>query len=421
MLLKLIKPRFFGKKNLLLIAAFILTGFISAILADTLKILTEHFEHSLFYLFTSYKYLIFILPLAGLLAIQLLRKYLFNNKQNKGIKEVLNGIEDKHTDLPAFKIPSHYFNGFLTVIFGGSTGIEVSTVVATATVGSLTSKKWNILKQYKPELMCAGLAAGVTALFNAPLAGMLFAFEVFSKKLNIVYIFGMIASVSTAYWINNLLSGAPLFNFKVTTWHLQALPYFMLLGVLAGINSAYLTKAVLSVKKWFGSLSNDYLKVLTGAMALSVLIFALPGLYGDGYNSIIAYSATFDTLNLENLWAPVLLLLIKPIVTSITLGAGGDGGVFAPSLFIGAFLGLLTAFVLKYFFGQDIIAINFMVVGMAAVLSGSIHAPLTSIFLLCAIVGNYVLWLPILIACIIAKYTSHRILPYTVYSYKPTA
>ena len=157
-----------------LIVASLVVGFLAALLGISLKHVTEHYEDILFNRAKSNPLWFVVFPAFGLTLIYILRQYLFKKKENKGIKEVFDATATGN-GLPSYKIPSHFINGMLTVIFGGSTGVEVSTVVATAAIGSLASEKESFLKQYKTELICAGIAAGITALFNTPLAGLLFA------------------------------------------------------------------------------------------------------------------------------------------------------------------------------------------------------------------------------------------------------
>ncbi|MCE7072864.1 chloride channel protein [Dyadobacter sp. CY327] len=405
--------------GVLIAAAF--TGVISALIADTLKVITEHYEENLLEKIHENTYLIFVLPLIGITTIHLLRRFLFRNKANKGIKEVLDTINKNGNTLPAYKVPSHYFNGFLTVIFGGSTGIEVSTVVATASVGALSSRKVSYLKKYRTDLVCSGLAAGVTALFNAPIAGFLFAFEVFTKRKSKLHTASVITAVLVSYLLTRYFFFKQIFSFNVSVWNGYALPYFILLGVIAGFNSVYLTKSVLFFKRFFSSLNNDLTKILAGSLLISLLVFFFPSLYGEGYAGINSLLKLTPDTAMSTILPLLLILLLKPLATSITLGAGGDGGVFAPSLFIGAFLGLIVCTVLNHFFGLNLIAVNFMVIGMAAVLSGSIHAPFTAIFLVCAIADNYMLFVPIVVASLISKLVAHYIFPYTVYTYKAPA
>ncbi|MEL1241942.1 chloride channel protein [Flavobacterium flavipallidum] len=407
-------------KKLVIIS--LLIGFLSAFLGISLKKITEYYEEIFFHQsYTNPLFLIFF-PIFGLSVIYFLRLYMFKKKENKGIKEVFESTQNKNKNLPSYKIPSHTINGLLTVIFGGSTGIEVSTVVATATIGSVAQQKENVFRQYKTELICAGVAAGITALFSSPIAGILFALEVISKKVTRAFVISNLIAVSIAFGLLIILNEKPLFEVTINTWHLSAFPYFILLGILAGINSVYLTKCVLFFKSHFAKIEKHYYKIIIGSVFLSISLFIFPQLYGEGYHAIKTITTTNNEipLTLSLVFTFIGVLLLKPIVTSITLASGGDGGVFAPSLFIGAFLGLLVASVLNTFFDNNIITVNFIVIGMAAVLSASIHAPFTAIFLVCGLTNNYTLFFPILTACLISKYTAKMIYPKTVYTFAPT-
>lgn len=403
-----------------LAAASLVVGLFSSLLALALKRLTEQYQERFFSLAEDSPLYLLIFPLVGLSLIYLLRSYMFHNKPNKGITEILDATQSRKKNLPSYKIPSHFFNGFLTVIFGGSTGIEVSTVVATATIGSVAQQKANFFRQYKTELICAGVAAGVAALFSSPIAGILFAYEVISRKISKTSLLTILLATSVASALIFALDEAPLFASDVREWHWHAAPYFLVLGILAGLNSVYLTRCVLWFKTRFAHISGDE-KMLAGALLLSGALVFFPQLYGDGYHAIHKGLTGTDNVLTPSLALTFLaLLILKPIVTSATLASGGDGGVFAPSLFTGAFLGLLTALFLNTFAGADVIPLNFMIVGMAAVLSASIHAPFTALFLVCGLTGNYVLFFPILAACLISKFTAKMIYPYTVYSIKST-
>lgn len=404
-----------------LIIVSILIGFLSAFLGISLKKITEYYEEIFFHQVTVNPIFYILFPVFGLSVIYFLRQYLFRKKENKGIKEVFESTQSKSKNLPTYKIPSHFINGILTVIFGGSTGIEVSTVVAAATIGSVAQQKENVFRQYKTELICAGVAAGITALFSSPIAGILFAVEVISRKVTRAFIISNVIAVGIAFGLISILKEEPLFSVAVTAWHSKAIPYFILLGVLAGLYSVYLTRCVLFFKTQFSKIEKHYYKILLGSIVLSVSLFIFPQLYGEGYHSLKVIFGDSEiplTITLALTFAGILIL--KPIVTSITLASGGDGGVFAPSLFIGAFLGLLLASILNTFFNTEVIPVNFMIVGMAAVLSASIHAPFTAIFLVCGLTNDYTLFIPILAVCMISKYTAKKIYPFTVYSYSPS-
>ncbi len=403
-----------------LTVASILIAVLSSVLAISLKHITEHLEHIFFLKATNYNIYFFVFPLVGLLMIHFLRQYLFKKKENKGIKEVFEATKSKNKSLPLYKVPSHFINGLFTVMFGGSTGIEVSTVVSTAAIGAVAPKKNNYLRNYKTELICAGITAGITILFSSPIAGLLFSMEVISKKRNKIFFLTNCIALAIGFAFLMLINEKPLFQMTINNWHYYALPYFALLGILAGMNAVFLTKTVLFFKLQFSKIENDYYKIFLGAAILSSSLYFFPQLYGDGYHAIKnLFSASAPTVNLSLLITLFAIVFLKPIVTSVTLASGGDGGVFAPSLFVGAFLGFLLANFLNKYFGTNVIPVNFIIIGMAAVLSASIHAPLTALFLVCGMINDYTLFFPILMVCFIAKYTSKLIFPFTVYSYSP--
>ncbi|MBF6608457.1 MAG: chloride channel protein [Flavobacterium sp.] len=397
--------------------ASLLIGFLSAMLALALKRLTEYYEHVLFEKAVGSTVFFLVFPLFALSVIYFLRRYLFHNKENKGIREIFTSIKSRK-NLPIYKIPSHFVNGLLTVAFGGSTGIEVSTVVASATVGSVAQQKANFMHRYKAELICAGIAAGITALFTSPFAGILFAYEVIVKKVNSIFLLTTSIAVGVAMALLFVTDETPLFQTSISTWHYRAIPWFILLGVIAGLNSVYLTQCVVKIKKRFSTIRKFYIRVLPSALLLGMILVIFPEIYGDGYHLIHKLLAEADQMVLTLTVGLTLLgiIILKPIATALTLAGGGDGGVFAPGIFIGGVIGCLTALVLNKYFNADVIPLNFLIVGMAAMLSACIHAPFTALFLVCGVTGNYTLFIPILISCIVAKYTAQAVFPYTVYT-----
>lgn len=412
-----IRKKVIGLKWLKLALAASLVGFLASLLAISLKHVTEHYEEIFFGRTEKNNFLLLILPFIGLSVIYFLRLYLFKNKENKGIKEVFESTKPGKS-LPAYKIPSHFINGLITVAFGGSTGIEVSTVVASAAVGSIAHSKESFLKKYKTELICAGVAAGVAALFASPIAGLLFAYEVISKKLSKSFLFAVAIAVGVAGLFLFFLDEKPLFAVGLEQWHYHAIPYFILLGIVAGLNSVYLTKCVLKIKSLFLKIQTPYYRVVLGAVIVGIGLFAFPQLFGDGYHAVKENIITSNTIPAVSvLLTLAACILLKPVMTSVTLSSGGDGGVFAPSIFIGALLGLLFAFVSNRFFDAGVIPLNFMVIGMAAMLSASISAPFTALFLVCGLVGSYVLFWPILVVSLVSRYVAQKLCPYTVYTY----
>lgn len=413
-----LKPRNKRSTLLALILVSTLIGSVASFLALLLKNSTEFFEEILLLKATKFNAYYFLFPIVGLTIISVLRTSMFKNKENKGIKEVLESTQTASKNLPLYKIPSHFINGFLTVIFGGSTGIEVATVVASATIGSQLQQKSAFFRKYKIELICSGIAAGVTVLFCSPMAGILFSTEVISRKVNKVLLLTNGIAVAVASMILYLVKEPPMFAIEIKGWHWYAIPYFIILGILAGINSVFLTKNVLFFKALFLTMEKKHTKILLAALILGSAFFLFPNLYGDGYHGIKeVITNPKDNFTVAFFIAILGVLLLKPIVTAVTLGAGGDGGVFAPSLVIGAFLGFFVATFLNTVFDAKVIPINFIIIGMAALLSASIHAPFTALFLVCSLINDYSLFFPLVLVCLISKYTAKQIYPDTVYSY----
>jgi CIC family chloride channel protein len=405
-----------------LIIISLLIGLLCDLLGDSLKMITSYCEDFFAATATKYWVLYILFPIISLSIIHLLRVHFFKKKENRGIKEIYETLKTRHNKLPAYKIPSHYINGFITVIFGGSTGIEVSTVVASTALGATIQKKANVHTAFRKELIYAGIAAGITALFNSPIAGILFSLEVISKKISRNAIISVVIAATTAWLFNYLFYDDPLFTFSISKWHYNTIPSHILLSILSGLMGVYLTKTVLIFKTKYSKLNIYSAKMLISASILGISLLLCPQLYGDGYHAMKdIFLASTHPINVS--YSLLLsiggILLLKPIAASATLAAGGDGGVFAPALFIGAFLGFLLAVLLNKYFNAGIIPINFMIIGMSAVLSASLHAPFTAAFLVCGLVGNYVLLLPIFIACVISKVTAKLVYPYTVYTYSP--
>jgi CIC family chloride channel protein len=400
--------------KLVLASAFV--SICSLALIYTTQQLTEHVQHAIFEQ-TSLKQAMFFvfLPTIGITAIYFLRKIVFKGRKNKGITEIYKTLDHRKNHLPAFKVPSHLINGFLTVAFGGSTGIEVSSVVATATFGNMVHSKHFTAKLYKRELICAGVTAGVALLFASPLAGFLFALEVISRKLrkSLLVSCGTSALLSWAFIL--WMGYKPLLPFRIDAWHAYAIPLFLILSLVGGLLSVYFTLLVTRLKKLFGNINNNFIRVNLGAISVGIFIYLFPALYGDSYHGLkdlLSDRGSFTLLTIA------IVVVLKPLAASLTLGAGGDGGVFAPSIVAGAFLGFLFARLCNHHFDMDLLPLNFALVGAAATLSASIYAPLTALILVCNLVPNgYQLFLPLLIGSYTAMYLAKSILPYNVYTY----
>lgn len=392
---------------------------LSCLLAFSLKHITEYFQHEIFNMTGGIsKFLFILLPTIGITSIYFLRKYLFLNRKNKGITEIYKTLDLRKEHLPFFKIPSHYLNGFLTVIFGGSTGVEVSTVVASATVGNMGYKREFSAKMYKRELICAGVTAGVAVLFASPLAGWLFAMEVIARKISRSLVISCTASALIAGLFVFFFDNTPLLHFSIEEWNWYAIPFFILLGLLSGTLSAYFTLLVTRIKNLFGQIRNNFIRVNAGALVVGTMIAFFPSLYGDSYHGLDKILETVISNKQFSLLVLVTLVVLKPLAASLTLGAGGDGGVFAPSIVSGAFLGLFVALFCNTYLNTSLVPLNFALVGAAATLSAAIFAPFTALILACNLMPNgYHLFIPILTGCFTARLFSKLLLPYNVYTY----
>ncbi len=390
-------------------------GLLSSLLALTLRYITEKTEHHVFSLISnSYPLLFIIFPTIGITIIYFLRKYIFKGRKNKGITEIYKTLDLRKDHLPFFKIPSHFINGFLTVIFGGSSGIEVSTVVSTATIGNEIYKKNYAAKLYKRELICAASAAGVAILFSSPLAGLLFGIEVISRKFKKTILISCIGSTMVAAFFLYFLGNEPIVPQELVDWQWKSVPFFLLLSIFAGLFAVGFTLLVIHTKTFFGNINNNFIRVNLGAISVGLLIYYFPVLFGDSYHGLNEILSSDS----NSIWYLLLLIFLKPLASSLTLGAGGDGGVFAPSIIAGAFMGLTMAIFCKTILHMDISPINFALIGAGSALSAAIYAPLTSIILICNIAPNgYILIIPLLVCCFISKYFANKLLPYNVYTY----
>lgn len=405
-----------NEAKLILISAFV--SLFCCVLAYSLKLITEYSQHHFREKATQNVVLFIVLPTIGITIIYFLRKYLFHNKKNKGIAEIYKTLDMRKDHLPFFKVPSHYLNGFFTVIFGGSTGIEVSTVVATATLGNEAYKVDFSAKMYKRELISAAVVAGIAVLFQSPIAGLLFSLEAIARKVNKYLILSCGTAALVAWGFITIFHSESILPFKVESWSWKALPFFIVLSLFGSLLSIYFTLLVIKIKEFAIKIKGTYLRLLLGTSLIGAALFAFPFLYGDSYHGTIHLITKIADSNTVSITLLVVLMFSKPLVAALTLGAGGDGGVFAPSIVAGAVLGLLFCQLSNQYFGTELIPLNFALAGAAATLSPSIAAPFTTLVLVCNLVPNgYSLFIPILLSSIIGQKFARLILPYNVYTY----
>jgi CIC family chloride channel protein len=337
-----------------------------------------------------------------------------NNNLEKGSSKILYAVAKKGGIVPKKQMYAQIITSSLTVGLGGSAGLESPIVITGAAFGSNFAQKYHLSQKDRILLLACGVAAGIGAAFNAPIAGVLFAIEVVLTDVSISAFIPIIISAATGALISTvILSRDVLLNFQQTqTFDYHNTPFYILLGVLAGFASLYHARNFQKVERFFGRFKNKgYRKALFGASILAVLIFFFPTLFGEGYESIKTLSSAnpsvlLDNTLLENFksneWILLafvgVTMLLKAFATGLTLGSGGNGGNFAPSLFVGSYLGFFVAKAVNLLnFTHHLPIGNFTIVGMAGILSGLFHAPLTAIFLIGEITGGYELMVPLMI------------------------
>lgn len=412
-----------------LIFASILVGVTAGIAAVILKLFVFAIRHYLvdgFFLKYDFKYLYLILPFIGIGLTVFIVKYFFKSQLNRGNTFILFAIAKKSSFLPFHQMYSHVITSGLTVGFGGSAGLESPIVSTGSAIGSNFARTYKLSYKERTLLLAAGAAGGIAGAFNAPIAGVLFALEVILVDISIsAFIPLLIAAASGALLSKIILNESSLLFFKLKQpFDYHNIPFYILLGLLAGITSLYYVNFFDKIESKFQNIKSSFTKWMVGGMALAFLFALFPSLFGEGYESIKALSE-FRTDDLykdsllqdfiNNKWILLFFILmtlfLKTIAAAITLGSGGNGGNFAPSLFVGAYLGFAFSFFLNLIGFSDIPVSNFTIVAMAGILSGVFHAPLTAIFLIAEITGGYELIIPLMVVASISYIIVKRFHP----------
>lgn len=396
--------------------------FLSAVLvgisAALAVIVLKSFAHWVFvaatYINTTLKlsFMNSLLPILGILLTVLVVKKVLGGTIEKGTSQILYAVAKKAGIIPKKQMYAQIVTSSLTVGLGGSAGLESPIVITGAAFGSNYAQRYHLDYKERTLLIGCGVAAGIAAAFNAPIAGVLFAIEVLLVDVSIsAFTPIMIAAATGALVSAVVLDESILLNFKQQqTFNYHNIPYYILLGVFTGIISVYYSRNFQRTEHFFSRLRlTPYKKALVGATLLAAIIFVFPTLFGEGYESIKTLSESDPGQLLENTLfsdfrhSPLALLLfvgaamlLKAFATGLTLGSGGNGGNFAPSLFLGSYAGFFFSKSLNLTGLTKLPVSNFTMVGMAGILAGLFHAPLTAIFLIAEITGGYDLMIPLL-------------------------
>ena len=361
-------------------------------------------------------------------------KYVVKDNISHGITRVLYAISTKQSRLKPHNMWSSVIASAITIGFGGSVGAEAPIVLTGSAIGSNLGQLFNLDRKSLMLLLGCGASAAIAGIFKAPIAGLVFTLEVLMIDLSMASLVPILTSSVTATVLTYILSGQrSMFDFQLdSAWQVDRVPASVLFGVFCGFVSLYFIRMMTACEGVFAQLrQHPYTKLLLGGLVLSTLIFLFPSLYGEGYNSISTLlngktDADWDVVMDRSLFAGhggLLLvyitgvLLTKIVATSSTNGAGGCGGTFAPSLFVGAFGGFLFARLWNiYQIGVYIPEKNFTLLGMAGVMAGVMHAPLTGIFLIAEITGGYQLFVPLLIVAVVSVMTISIFEPHSIYA-----
>jgi CIC family chloride channel protein len=354
-----------------------------------------------------------ILPIIGILLTVFVVRNVLGGKIEKGTSQILFAVARKGGIISRKQMYAQIITSSLTVGLGGSAGLESPITITGAAFGSNFAQKYRLTQKDRILLLACGVAAGIGAAFNAPIAGVLFAIEVVLTDVTITAFVPIIISAATGALVSQiLLNDDVLLSFQQQqTFDFHNIPYYIVLGLLAGFTSIYHARNFRKVEDYFSRFKNTaYRKALFGASVLAIMIFFFPTLFGEGYESIKTLSNDNPQVLLNNSllesfkkneWVLLLFLgvtmLLKSFATGLTLGSGGNGGNFAPSLFIGSYLGFVMAKLVNMVGLANLPIGNFTIVGMAGILSGLFHAPLTAIFLIGEITGGYDLMVPLMI------------------------
>ena len=408
--------------------------FASVVVAITCSfavIILKSFAHNIFLWandingFLKLPYINSLLPIVGILLTVFVIRNFLGNSLEKGSSKVLYAVARKGGIVPKKQMYAQIITSSLTVGLGGSAGLESPIVITGAAFGSNFAQKYHLSQKDRILLLACGVAAGIGAAFNAPIAGVLFAIEVVLTDISIAAFIPIIISAATGALISTvILSRDTLLNFEqILKFDYHNTPFYILLGILAGVASIYHARTFERIEKFFSTFKNKgYRKALFGAVILAVLIFFFPTLFGEGYESIKTLSSKNPSILLDNTilekfksndWVLLafvgVTMLLKAFATGLTIGSGGNGGNFAPSLFVGSYLGFFVAKTVNLMnITHPLPIANFTVVGMAGILSGLFHAPLTAIFLIGEITGGYNLMVPLMIVSSISYAVSKQ-------------
>jgi CIC family chloride channel protein len=426
------KEKRIKEKHFVLFISF-LVGICTATSAIVLKQLIHFIQSALTHNMdaSGANYLLLIYPVVGILLAGLFVKYIVRDDISHGVTKILYAISQRKSRIKAHNMWTSLAASSVTIGLGGSVGAEAPIVLTGAAIGSNLGRMFRMEQKTLMLLVGCGAAGAIAGIFKAPIAGLVFVIEVLMLDLTMTSVMPLLISSVTAATVSYVFTGTEaMFKFSQTeAFEMGRIPYVLLLGVFCGLVSLYVTRMSIKTEGGLGRLGYWKKFILCG-LILSILIFLFPPLYGEGYDTIasllngqyahIMNKSLFYDMN-TSYWGVLifllLILLTKVFASSATNGGGGCGGIFAPSLFLGCVLGFMFAHTSNYFdFTRYLSEKNFALLGMAGVMAGIMHAPLTGVFLIAELTGGYDLFLPLMIVSMSSYLTILMFEPHSIYS-----
>lgn len=368
-------------------------------------------------------------PIIGIMLTVFYIRYILRRPLEIGTSWLIYAISKKRVNLPKDETYAHIVSSSLTVGLGGSVGLESPIVCTGAAIGSNLARLLRVGRRKQTLFLTCGAAAGLAAIFNCPVAAVIFAFEVLLTDIALHSFIPLLISAATGAVVSRFFYYEQIFYLPATDWSIKSIPFYGLLGMACGLLSVYMMRLTLYFKGYFAKKKRQREKFLVGGLALGVMIFLMPPLFGEGYETVnqlftgdynaITENSIFYQFS-GNIWIviafAVAVVLTKAIAAAATIGMGGNGGVFAPAVFSGAVLGFIFAITVNMVGITHLHVADFIAVGMAGILSGLIKSPLTGIFLVAEITGGYTLFVPLMIVSALSYFISHYFEPYSVFT-----
>ena len=428
----ILRMRHLSPKSFIMILSTII-GVTVGMAAVVIKYAVHYTQHVIESMVDNYgiHFLYFLLPIIGIGLTVLFVKKILKRHVGHGIPGVLYALSKNNGKIDSSNMFSSVITSALTVGFGGSVGLEGPTVATGAAFGSNIGIALRLNYKQLILLLGAATAAAMSAIFKAPIAAVVFALEVIMIDLTVASVVPLLIASATAALTSMFFLGVgTIYSVQIIeSYKLTELPYYVILGVFSGLLAVYFTKVYMFITEKFDAINSVWKRLYIGGSLLGLVIFFFPSLYGEGFDGINSalsgnanhiFDGTFYSSLDGNFYYTialiVFLLLFKVIATSLTFGAGGVGGIFAPSLFLGSNLGLLFALIVNNFKITVLNGSHFALAGMAGLIAANLHAPLTAIFLIGDLTGGYQMFIPLMIVSVIAYSTVKIFTPNSVYT-----